>query len=1037
MPTQNLTLAEQRAESATKLPAFNRMNLLSVRSSVAELLSHIGAQSIFAEYTKHDISHIDALLTSLEWLVPPESAAKLTSADWLMLVLSVYFHDMGLVVTRDEFEARDESEFPAYKDGIAIGEKGEEYKAKVDAMPELDAEKFLYQEFVRENHAHRIRAWIGGGQYANLGKADSAATIIREILQPLDTRFRRDLALICESHHLNDLLDFAKYKVSQPYGNQNDEICNLHYVAIILRTADLVHVTSDRTPSIAFRLINPSDPKSVVEWKKQMPMVSVRPVAARNIDGDITPDKQSDTIGFHALFEEPEGYFALTSYLNFVKSQLRLASEWADVANRKQGSPLRFPWRKIDESGIEAEGFLKKEFEFTVDQTKILDLLTGHTLYNDASVVIRELVQNGIDAVRLDAFEAEQAIAGGVQISWDSKSSVLTVEDTGTGMSQEIIERHFLRAGSSRYQDPEFQKTHTGFSSISRFGIGVLSAFMISDEVEVFTVSRNQDEKARKLTLRSLHGKYLIKEYERSSSVIPERIRQHGTSIRLRMRAGSQNINVAEAARHWILFPPCEVTVAIDAQEPERVGFDSVRGAVDDTLKRINASAMDYFGPVKYEIREFRANGVDLAVAFRWSEFFQEWTFLTFDPFLRPSRHIDDEPTYAVGTCVEGIRIDDVTPGYTGQHIIAVANATGVGSPKTNVARSGFEATAERTAMLSKVSGMYCQHVQSEVSSMHEKLNFSPTWAATEAGFLVQPLLDASERSRPIDVSLLEKKLAEIPSILLERDANREIVSVEELNKIPSFWTIDSTGIRSLESLFKEVPQPLSLSSFSNVVTASTLNLPDEPVLGGLKESGVIMDLAFRPREIDTVRASEKERRLDLRWISTRDLWKSAYTDNDKIRQFIRPRLADRRYSRSTVRHIYLALSEQINVAGLEGYIGFRHAENLYLLKDRPITGAILQIVQAVERGEKTPDELLLVLLATQEAIGRVTHISDRVAFINRVKANHQTFSNSPSERMPESLDDGLLDAITGGNLRIFDARAWRRSSAYEEDWDF
>ncbi len=38
---------------------------------------------------------------------------------------------------------------------------------------------------------------------------------------------------------------------------------------------------------------------------------------------------------------------------------------------------------------------------FTIDQENILQLLVGHTLYNDSSVVVRELVQNAIDAVKL------------------------------------------------------------------------------------------------------------------------------------------------------------------------------------------------------------------------------------------------------------------------------------------------------------------------------------------------------------------------------------------------------------------------------------------------------------------------------------------------------------------------------------------------------------------------------------------------------------------------------------------------------------
>src|SRR5690606_21148193 len=115
-------------------------------------------------------------------------------------------------------------------------------------------------------------------------------------------------------------------------------------------------------------------------------------------------------------------------------------------------------------------------FNFVLDPKKILDLLTGHTIYNDSSVVIRELIQNSLDAVRLQYFvNKTPAEPGKIIVNWDSQQRTLSVKDNGTGMSQEVIENFFLRAGVSRYQDPKFKESYPGFSPISRFGIGILS----------------------------------------------------------------------------------------------------------------------------------------------------------------------------------------------------------------------------------------------------------------------------------------------------------------------------------------------------------------------------------------------------------------------------------------------------------------------------------------------------------------------------------------------------------------------------------
>ena len=89
--------------------------------------------------------------------------------------------------------------------------------------------------------------------------------------------FKVDLAMICESHHEDDIDDFTKYRVDNVYGNDKNEKVNLNYIAVILRIADLLHITKDRTPSITRKMINVSNPMSVVEWEKQMAVRAVQP----------------------------------------------------------------------------------------------------------------------------------------------------------------------------------------------------------------------------------------------------------------------------------------------------------------------------------------------------------------------------------------------------------------------------------------------------------------------------------------------------------------------------------------------------------------------------------------------------------------------------------------------------------------------------------------------------------------------------------------------------------------------------------------
>ena len=95
--------AELQAEKAENLKAFSGLKLLHVKRQVSLILAQIGRDGIFDEYTKHDISHIDYMLNSLDWIIPESTKTTMTASDWLMVTLAIYFHDLGMLVTKDEF----------------------------------------------------------------------------------------------------------------------------------------------------------------------------------------------------------------------------------------------------------------------------------------------------------------------------------------------------------------------------------------------------------------------------------------------------------------------------------------------------------------------------------------------------------------------------------------------------------------------------------------------------------------------------------------------------------------------------------------------------------------------------------------------------------------------------------------------------------------------------------------------------------------------------------------------------------------------
>ena len=818
------------------------------------------------------------MLRIYDWLIPESSKSVMSPSDWLLLVCSTYLHDLGLIITRAEFVNRVNTGYVEYSEGILHTDDADsqDYKAYLKGLTPIERERFIYQEFVRANHAARIRSWLQERPDPALGYDAALGRELKSLLSGLEGVFVTDLGLVCESHHLDDLQDTSKYRLDRPYGNSSDETANVQYAAICLRAADLLHITRDRTPSIAFKLINPNNPDSQREWAKQRAVRAVRPQLGRNRDGDPDPNAPQDTIEVHAKFEDEEGYFGLTAYLKYAEKQLQQCYAWAANSYRKKATRVTFPWRYIDLSHIEASGFIPRQFDFTLDEGKILDLLTGHTLYNDSSVVIREMVQNSLDAVRLQVYLARCACSPAVGVHWNSNDQVLEITDNGTGMTQDIIEQNFLRVGASRYQESSFRRENPDFSSISRFGIGVLSTFMVSDEVQVITCSLDE-ESGRQISLRSVHGQYLIRLINKDDPEVPELIRRHGhgTLIRIRVRRSVELTNVLAVMNRWVVIPQAEVLFSMDDQEEVKIGFQDLDSALLHMVKglrqveEIDGCLRSRWGE-KIEIRTAISGDVELAYAVRWSPFFNEWSLLSLEAMRSDSNAAKETIETQLGIAIEGIRVEMGCPGFPGGDVAAIANVSGKRAPRTNVARTALEKTTELDNFLLHLYNAYCSHLVNEVTKIVGSSGSSATKASSEIQFLVMPIQRVNVRAsggegRAGSNRLLQKALREVPSVVIEHRNNRELMSIAHLESSSGFVTLDSPMIRRLESLLAEMPGTITLDQMAQLAGMSQESAPAADLQRLCSKSGGVFWQLVR-EEWEPTRIRVNDGLLSVQW---------------------------------------------------------------------------------------------------------------------------------------------------------------------------
>lgn len=173
----------------------------------------------------------------------------------------------------------------------------------------------------------------------------------------------------------------------------------------------------------------------------------------------------------------------------------------------------------------------------------LLPLLTGENLYKKREVFIRELIQNSLDAILLrenivkknggELTPEEKIINIEIGLKRDyyngSDRKYLKIQDNGIGMDSFKIERYFTSIGRSFYQSEEFEELQKNesiqYNPISNFGIGFLSAFMVSGEIEVITRSYDSDY-ALEIHIPNYEGCFFIKKVDRETANI-------GTSITL------------------------------------------------------------------------------------------------------------------------------------------------------------------------------------------------------------------------------------------------------------------------------------------------------------------------------------------------------------------------------------------------------------------------------------------------------------------------------------------------------------------------
>ncbi|MDD5933171.1 MAG: molecular chaperone HtpG [bacterium] len=138
--------------------------------------------------------------------------------------------------------------------------------------------------------------------------------------------------------------------------------------------------------------------------------------------------------------------------------------------------------------------------EFQAESKELLNLMIN-SIYSNKEIFLRELISNASDAI--DKYKYLELTSEGkipsknyeIWIEKDKENRTLTIKDNGIGMSKEDIINNLgtiAHSGSKDFVSKiKEAKEKNDLDIIGQFGVGFYSAFMVADEVEVYTKTLN------------------------------------------------------------------------------------------------------------------------------------------------------------------------------------------------------------------------------------------------------------------------------------------------------------------------------------------------------------------------------------------------------------------------------------------------------------------------------------------------------------------------------------------------------------------
>jgi hypothetical protein len=614
------------------------------RSRVEILLQQIHKE--LPSLTRHDITHVDSL-----WYVASEIAGPdfdLNPAEVFVLGGAFLLHDAAHCRAAFPDGLKELQQTIEWQDSLA------HYGFALDTLTEgTEPFQIVLFDTLRLLHPKQARNL----PYAQWPSGDDGAKMHLLPHDELREAYGHIIGEIAESHwwHPHELENIADKKpTTPPYLAPANWVVDMLKVAVLLRTADAAHIDANRAPRFLM-IMTQLQGVSKEHWQFQARLNQPACIHDRN-----------ELVISGSPFPENELSAWWLAYDSACLANKELVA--ADLLLRDNHRPQRLAARSVADTHS-PEAFSKQVptngWNPVNTNIKITDVKTlverfgGAKLYGkDPSAALRELLQNGVDAVHAcRSMDGLNSSEGEIEVALEDASGGywLHITDTGIGMSRYVLTEVLLNFGRSLWRSADLRGEwsglpSSGFESIGQFGIGFFSVFMLGEQVRVITRrSEQKDGESSQWLLNFADG--TNKRPTLREPVEQERLKKHGTRVsvlisqeklealctmekqwrhdvspisfsqacarlapaldlNLYVKIGSEKRQVAVQANDWLSIPPIDLLRRIspgylESTPAKQIGFwthlSEIRNDSDSIVGRCTVRPFSHFDP-KYGI---------------------------------------------------------------------------------------------------------------------------------------------------------------------------------------------------------------------------------------------------------------------------------------------------------------------------------------------------------------------------------------------------------------------------------------------------